>query len=434
MVHKFSTTSRYFWEEFEPFLCMRDKSEADVCEAVRAIISRVREQGNEALFDLTRRFDRCELDAQTMRIAPQEIANALSLCAPELMKSLKTAAARIRSYSERQLPFDERYTDDTGMTLGWKWTPIDAVGLYVPGGRAAYPSSVLMNAVPAAVAGVKRLVMCVPAPDGQIAPAVLAAAHVAGVEEIYRVGGAQAVAALAYGTETITPVDKIVGPGNAYVAEAKRQVFGRVGIDMIAGPSEVVVVADGENDPEWVAADLLSQAEHDEMAQSILITDNANFISKVEKAVEQQLATLPRAAIAGAAWENFGAMILVRDWDEAAELVNLMAPEHVELLIPEPMKLEQSIRNAGAIFLGTHTPEAIGDYIAGPSHVLPTSRTARFSSGLSVFDFIKRTSLIGCTPEAFKKLGMYGEVLAYTEGLQAHARALFIRKNETIPA
>jgi histidinol dehydrogenase len=434
MVHKLSTTSRKFWEELHQFMRLREAREMDVSASVASIMSRVVREGDPALVALTREFDRCEITSENMRVSPQEVATALSLVAPELIKSLKFAASRIRAYSERQLPADERYTDEMGVMLGWKWTAIDSVGLYVPGGKAAYPSSVLMNAIPAAVAGVKRLAMVVPTPDGIVSNAVLAAAHIAGIDEIYRIGGAQAVAALAYGTQTIAPVDKIVGPGNAYVAEAKRQVFGRVGIDMIAGPSEIVVVADANSDPAWVAIDLLSQAEHDEMAQSILITDNSNFATRVEKALHQQLSTMNRVNIAHASWEHYGGIILVRDWIEAADVINAIAPEHVELCIDKPAQLEPYIRHAGAIFLGNHTPEAIGDYVAGPSHVLPTSRTARFSSGLSVFDFIKRTSLISCTPDAFARLGQFGEVLAYTEGLHAHARSMFIRKTETVPA
>lgn len=434
MPTRLTTTSRHFWEDLRKFLARRSQRGQDTAEAVRQIMARVQQEGDAALFDLTRQFERFELTPENIRVTPEEMANALALCAPELMRSLKLAAARIRTYSERQMPCDERFTDELGVTLGWKWTPIDSVGLYVPGGTAAYPSSVLMNAIPAQVAGVKRLAMVVPTPGGTITPAVLAAAHVAGIEEIYRVGGAQAIAALTYGTETIAPVDKIVGPGNAYVTEAKRQVFGQVGIDMIAGPSEVLIVADEQNAPEWIAIDLLSQAEHDEMAQAILVTDHSSFAAKVERAIQQQLKALPRAAIAGAAWDNYGAVMLVRDWQEAVDLVNYIAPEHLELALDEPSRLEPHIRHAGAIFLGRYTPEAVGDYVAGPSHVLPTSRTARFTSGLSVFDFMKRTSLISCTPEAFNKLGQYGEVLAYTEGLQAHARSFFVRKKEDVPA
>jgi histidinol dehydrogenase len=386
---------------------------------VAEILARVRAEGDAALGEYTARFDRW--DAKALRVQPQEVAQALALSSPELMKSLKLASARIRAYSERQLPQGAQWVDDTGTTLGWKWTPIDSVGLYVPGGKAVYPSSV------AKTAGVRRLAMVVPAPEGRVDPSLLAAAHVAGIEEIYKIGGAQAVAALAFGTETIAPVDKIVGPGNAYVAEAKRQVFGQVGIDMIAGPSEILVVADAANDPRWIAADLLSQAEHDELAQSILITDDAAFAQHVAQAVEDTLKTLAREPIARASWERFGAIITVRHFDEAPALIDAVAPEHAELAVDDPEALAARIRYAGAIFLGRHTPEAIGDYLAGPSHVLPTSRTARFSSGLSVFDFLTRTSLIGCTPASFNAVAMYGEVLAHTEGLGAHELSMRLR-------
>lgn len=427
MVTRLSTTSRTFLEEFNQFLRLRDQEKDDISSGVASIIARVRAEGDEALLDYTRRYDRFEMEPEELRVSTQEVAQAVSLCSPELMRSLKIAAARIRAYSEKQLPKDELYTDELGVKLGWKWTAVDAVGLYVPGGKASYPSSVLMNAVPALVAGVRRLAMVVPAPDGQLNPAVLAAAHVAGIEEIYRVGGAHAVAALAYGTRTIAPVDKIVGPGNAFVAEAKRQVFGQVGIDMIAGPSEILVVSDDANPPEWIAADLLSQSEHDEMAQSVLVTVDGNYAARVEKAVQAQLEQLPRKTIAAAAWEKYGAIILVRNADELAYVVNAIAPEHLELAIDDIDDVLPLIKHAGAIFMGRHTPEAIGDYMAGPSHVLPTSRSARFSSGLSVFDFIKRTSLIGCTQGAFRQLSLYGEVLATTEGLDAHALSMTVR-------
>ncbi len=388
----------------------------------------MRAEGEKALLAYTKQFDRFEATAENIKVTPQEIANALSLCSPELITSLKVAAKRIRDYSQRQMPADLNYTDEQGVRLGHRWTPIESVGIYVPGGLAAYPSSVLMNAVPAKVAGVARLVMVVPAPDGKLNPSLLAAAHVAGIEEIYKIGGAQAIAALAYGTESIAPVDKIVGPGNAYVSEAKRQVFGKVGIDMIAGPSEILVIADNNNNPAWIAADLLSQAEHDVMAQSVLITDDAKFAHAVEAQVKQILNTLPRREIAEASWEKYGAVILVRDWQQACDIANVLAPEHVELAVENPEALLPNIRHAGAIFLGRHTPEAIGDYVAGPSHVLPTSRTARFSSGLSVFDFLKRTSLIGCSPESLAKISDYAEVLAVTEGLDAHALSVTLRR------
>jgi len=363
-----------------------------------------------------------------MRVSEKEIANGLSLCAPELMKSLRVAAARIRAYSEKQMPADMEYTDETGTTLGHRWSAIDAVGLYVPGGTAAYPSSVLMNAIPAKVAGAKRIVMVVPCPDGILNSAVLAAAQVAGIDEIYKIGGAQAVAALAYGTATIEKVDKIVGPGNSYVAEAKRQVFGTVGIDMIAGPSEILVISDNQSNPMWVAADLLSQAEHDILAQSILITDNAIFASNVATEVENILQRLPRHATAHASWENYGAIITAENLQQACEIANHIAPEHLEIMTENAEALAKHIHHAGAIFIGRYTPEAVGDYIAGPSHVLPTSRTARFSSGLSVFDFLKRSSIISCTQQSYEAIRQYGEVLAHTEGLGAHELSLAIRK------
>jgi histidinol dehydrogenase len=411
-------------------LSMRDTQVQQVDDVVRGIIERVRSEGDAALLEYTTRFDRFEATHDAIRVTPQDMANALSLCQPELMTSLKIAAKRIREYSERQMPADLDYTDELGVRLGHRWSPLDAVGLYVPGGLAAYPSSVLMNAIPAKVAGVARLVMVVPAPDGNLNPSLLAAAHVAGIEEIYKIGGAQAVAALAYGTQTIAPVDKIVGPGNSYVAEAKRQVFGKVGIDMIAGPSEILVLADNQNNPLWIAADLLSQAEHDKEAQSILVTDDAAFASAVEAEVEKLLETLPRREIAQASWKNYGAVIVVESWEEACAIANRIAAEHLEIAVEQPERFIPHIVHAGAIFLGRHTPEAVGDYIAGPSHVLPTSRTARFSSGLSVFDFIKRTSLIGCSADALSKLSGYVDVLAYTEGLQAHGLSVTVRRDK----
>ncbi len=428
MPQRLSTTDANFTTQFKTFLESRDAGEKQVSDTVSAILSRVKSEGDAALLSYTTQFDRFEATHDNIRVTPQEIANALSLCAPELMKSLKIAAARIRDYSQRQMPADLDYTDELGVRLGHRWTPITSVGLYVPGGTASYPSSVLMNAIPAIAAGVNRLVMVVPSPEGKLNPALLAAAHVAGITEIYKIGGAQAVAALAYGTQTITPVDKIVGPGNAYVAEAKRQVFGRVGIDMIAGPSEILVLADNKNDPMWIAADLLSQSEHDTLAQSVLITTDKEYAGKVEAAVAKILETLPRRDIAEAAWQRYGATILVRDMEEACAAINTIAPEHLELAVENPDALLPLIAHAGAIFLGRHTPEAIGDYIAGPSHVLPTSRTARFSSGLSVFDFLKRSSLIGCSPEALSALSGYTEVLADTEGLHAHGLSVTLRR------
>jgi histidinol dehydrogenase len=396
-----------------------------VDEAAAAIIADVRARGDEALIDLTRRFDR--FDVTHLAIGADEIDAACARCDAEILAALEFAASRIRAFHERQLPADLAWTDEAGIRLGLRWSPIDAVGLYVPGGTASYPSSVLMNAVPAKVAGVGRLVMVVPTPDGVLNPLVLAAARLAGVDEIYRVGGAQAVAALAYGTATIKPVDKIVGPGNAYVAAAKRRVFGTVGIDTIAGPSEILVVADGQNDPAWIAADLMSQAEHDAVAQAILITDDQGFADRVAEAVESLLESLPRREIAEASWRRFGAIITVETLGAAAPLVDRLAPEHLELAVEDPDGLAAKIRHAGAIFLGRHTPEALGDYVAGPNHVLPTSRTARFASGLGVLDFMKRTTLTGCDPAGIAAIGPAAVALARSEGLDAHARSVTIR-------
>ncbi len=421
------TSQADFSEQFTSFLDMREKGEAGVAGVVADIIAQVRKSGDKALLDYTKQFDKFTATQENIKVTEREIAEALALCSPELMKSLKVAAARIRDYSERQMPADLDYVDDTGTRLGHRWTAIDSAGLYVPGGLASYPSSVLMNAVPAKVAGVKRLVAVVPAPEGKLNPAILAAAHIAGVDEIYKIGGAQAIAALAYGTKTIKAVDKIVGPGNAYVAEAKRQVFGKVGIDMIAGPSEILVIADGKNNPAWIAADLLSQAEHDASAQSILITDDTQFADKVVAEVERILVDLPRREIASKSWQNYGAVIIVKDWQDACEISNKIAPEHLELAVDNPESLLPLLRHAGAIFLGRYTPEAIGDYIAGPSHVLPTSRTSRFSSGLSVFDFLKRSSIIGCSKESLAKIGHYAVTLADSEGLTAHRLSVAIR-------
>jgi histidinol dehydrogenase len=408
-------------------LAVRQENETTVSGVVSDIIAQVRKRGDAAILDYTVKFDKFEATKDNIKVSKQEIAEALALCSPELMKSLKIAAARIRDYSLRQMPVDLEYIDEGGTRLGHRWTPLDSVGLYVPGGLASYPSSVLMNAVPAKVAGVKRLAAVVPAPDGNLNPAVLAAAHVAGVDEIYKIGGAQAVAALAYGTQTIAAVDKIVGPGNAYVAEAKRQVFGKVGIDMIAGPSEILVIADGKNNPAWIAADLLSQAEHDVQAQSILITDDEQFADRVVEEVDKILVDLLRGDIAERSWWDYGAVIIVKDWQEACDISNIIAPEHLELALENPDSLLPMIRHAGAIFLGRYTPEAIGDYIAGPSHVLPTSRTARFSSGLSVFDFLKRTSIIGCSASSLAGLSPYAQTLAESEGLTAHKLSVSVR-------
>ncbi|MDA5194515.1 histidinol dehydrogenase [Govanella unica] len=395
--------------------------------AVSSIISDVRTRGDDAVIDYTARFDRQTLTAETLRIPDAEIKAARKLATPETVAALELAAARIRAFHERQMPEDFSYTDAAGVGLGARWTSLGAAGLYVPGGKANYPSSVLMNAIPAKVAGVPRLVMVVPTPDGIVNPLVLVAAEISGVDEVYRIGGAQAVAALAYGTATITPVDKITGPGNAYVAEAKRQVFGVVGIDMIAGPSEILVVSDRDSDPSWIAADLLSQAEHDEAAQSILITDDADFATAVIAAVERHLSVLPREAIARASWTTHGAVILVPDLMDAVPLIDAIAPEHLELAVADPDALAARVRNAGAIFMGRHTPEAIGDYVAGPNHVLPTSRSARFSSGLSVYDFLKRTTMVRCDAQSIREIGPAAVTLAEAEGLGAHALSVALR-------
>lgn len=429
MVHKFSASQSDFDASFRAFLSLRSETEGDVSAAVSDIIHAVRTEGDAALIRYSEQFDRVTLTPNALRINDARITAAKNQCPKAVQEALALAATRIRTYHEKQCPEDYHYTDETGTTLGWKWTPIEAVGLYVPGGLASYPSSVLMNAIPAKVAGCTRLVMVVPTPGGEMNPAVLCAAALAGIDEIYVIGGAQAIAALAYGTETISPVDKIVGPGNRYVAEAKRQVFGQVGIDTIAGPSEILVVADKNNAPEWIAADLLSQAEHDSVAQSILITDDATFAEAVEEAVEAMLPTLRRHNIARASWETYGGIITVETPEAALPLINRIAPEHLELAVADPEPLAARVQHAGAIFLGRHTPEAIGDYIAGPSHVLPTNRAARFSSGLGVLDFMKRSSLIGCTPSSLSTLAPPAEALAACEGLEAHERSLGIRGN-----
>ncbi|HEY0270004.1 MAG TPA: histidinol dehydrogenase [Sphingomonas sp.] len=418
-----------FDTRFSALLAMKREVSEDVDNVVRAIIGAVRLKGDAALVELSAKFDRVDLASLGLRVTPTEIAAARATCDPGALEALGFAAARIESYHRRQAPRDERFIDALGVELGWRWTAIESVGLYVPGGSASYPSSVLMNAVPAKVAGVGRIVMVVPAPDGRIQPLVLAAAQIAGVDEIYRVGGAQAIAALAYGTATIAPVAKIVGPGNAYVAAAKRQVFGTVGIDMIAGPSEVLVIADSTANPDWIAADLLAQAEHDAAAQSILMTDDAGLAKAVEAAVERQLLSLPRAEIAGASWRDFGAVILLDTLDEAPALADRLAAEHLEIITADPEALANRIRNAGAIFLGGHTPEAIGDYVGGSNHVLPTARSARFASGLGVPDFLKRTSLLKCTPESLRALAPAAMALGKAEGLDAHARSVAIRLN-----
>jgi len=412
---------------FTNLLAMKREVSEDVDLAARGIIEAVIARGDEALVDYTSRFDRLELTPATLRISPAEIAGARSACDAAALAALELAAGRIRAYHERQTPADTRFTDALGVELGWRWTAIEAVGLYVPGGTAAYPSSVLMNAIPAKVAGCPRIVMVVPAPGGVLNPLVLAAAEIAGVDEIYRIGGAQAIAALAYGTATIAAVAKIVGPGNAFVAAAKRRVFGRVGIDMIAGPSEVLVIADAGANPAWIAADLLAQAEHDTASQSILITDSPVLAEEVAAAVEDQLATLPRRDIAGASWRDFGAIIQVASLDEAPALADRLAAEHLEIITEDAESLAGRIRNAGAIFLGGHTPEAIGDYVGGSNHVLPTARSARFSSGLGVLDFLKRTSILRCGPEQLQALGPAAIALGEAEGLAAHARSVAIR-------
>jgi histidinol dehydrogenase len=422
-----STSDRDFASAFQVFLAGKREASEDVDQAVRAIIADVRARGDAALLELTQRFDRFDLVKAGIRVSDREIGQAHASCDRQTLEALELARERIEAYHSRQLPRDETHTDALGVELGWRWTAVESVGLYVPGGLASYPSSLLMNAVPAKVAGVPRMAIAVPTPDGEINPLVLAAARMAGVSEIYRVGGAQAVAALAYGTETIAPVAKIIGPGNAYVAAAKRQVYGVVGIDSIAGPSEVLIIADEDNDPEWLAADLLAQAEHDTAAQSILMTDSADLAQKVVAAVERQLATLPRGNIAGASWATFGAVILLGSLDEAPALADRIAAEHVEIATAEPAALSKRIRNAGAIFLGGLTPEVIGDYVAGSNHVLPTARSARFSSGLGVLDFMKRTSLLKLDRKALEALGPAAMALARAEGLEAHRRSVAIR-------
>ncbi len=418
-----------FAQKFRAFLDTKREGSADVEATVRAIVADVAARGDEALRDYTQKFDGFDIDNVGMRVTEAEITAAFSGVARAAREALEFARDRIEAFHRRQVPQDDRFTDALGVELGSRWTAIEAVGLYVPGGTAAYPSSVLMNAVPAKVAGVPRLVMAVPAPGGTLSPLVLAAAKLAGVDEIYRVGGAQAVAALAYGTATIAPVAKIIGPGNAYVAAAKRIVFGKVGIDMIAGPSEVLILADSTGNADWIAADLLAQAEHDESAQAILITDDAKLADAVERAVESELARLARGKVAGASWRDFGAVILVRDLNEALPLVDAIAPEHLEIAAADAEGLALRIRNAGAIFIGPHTPEAIGDYVAGTNHVLPTARSARFSSGLGVLDFMKRTSILKCGPEQMRALADAAITLATAEGLDAHARSIAIRLN-----
>ena len=416
-----------FEAAFTMLLNAKREDSPDVDVIVADVIADVRARGDEAVLELTEKFDRIKLTPDTMRVTADEVEEAASQVAPDVRAALELAATRIAVYHSRQMPEDAEWTDEAGATLGWRWTPVSAAGLYVPGGLASYPSSVLMNAIPAKVAGVQRLAITVPTPDGILNPAVLLAAKLAGVDEIYRIGGAQAIAALAFGTNTIAPVDKITGPGNAFVAAAKRRVFGKVGIDMIAGPSEILVIADGDNDPDWIALDLLSQAEHDESAQSLLITTDAAFGQAVADAVDKRLETLERRAIARDSWRDFGAIITVPDLATAAALSDRIAPEHLELCVADPVALSKDITHAGAIFLGKWTPEAIGDYIGGPNHVLPTARSARFSSGLSVMDFVKRTTLAQMTPASLRAIGPGAEALAKSESLEAHGLSVTAR-------
>jgi len=422
-----STTDADFETRFQAVLSAKREDSPDVDDVVAGIIADVRARGDDAVLELTEKFDRLALTAETLRVSEAEIDAEIAKVTDAERIALETAAERIRAYHERQIPSDNMWTDVQGATLGWRWTAVSAAGLYVPGGLASYPSSVLMNAIPAKVAGVGRLAMVVPTPDGVVNPLVMLAARISGVDEVYRIGGAQAIAALAYGTDTIAPVDKITGPGNAFVAAAKRRVFGKVGIDMIAGPSEILVIADGDNDPDWIALDLMSQAEHDENAQSLLITTDPAFGQAVADAVTARLETLGRRDIAGASWRDFGAVITVRDLDEAAKLSDRIAPEHLELCVQDPDALSAEITHAGAIFLGQWTPEAIGDYVGGPNHVLPTARSARFSSGLSVLDFLKRTTLAKMSPEALRAIGPAAEVLAISESLEAHGLSVTAR-------
>ncbi|HKX63971.1 MAG TPA: histidinol dehydrogenase [Rhizomicrobium sp.] len=432
MARRLNDSDWKFKAQFQELLLAKREEEEDVAGIVRSIIADVRARGDAALIELTNKFDRANVTQDTLKLTATEIDAALQNVSKEQRVAIDTAATRIESYHKRQMPQDLRYTDETGAQLGWRWTSVDSVGLYVPGGTASYPSSVLMNAIPAKVAGVDRIVMVTPASGGKLNPLVLAAARRAGISDIYRIGGAQAVAALAYGTQTIKAVDKIVGPGNAYVAAAKREVFGQVGIDSIAGPSEILVIADAANNPDWIAADLLSQAEHDASSQSILITDDAAFADKVDAAARAQIALLPRKDIASKSWSDYGAIILVKRLDDAVPLADVFAPEHLEIATADPESLLKKVRHAGAIFLGRYTPEAMGDYIAGPNHVLPTSRTARFSSGLSVLDFMKRTTILGLDAKSIAAIGPQAVTLAQAEGLDGHARSIAARLNQKI--
>jgi histidinol dehydrogenase len=429
MAIRLDISSGDFAHKFRAFLETKREASADVEAIVRAIVSDVAQRGDSAVKDYTLKYDKLDLAHAGFRVTAEQIAAAVRSCSRDALDAIELARSRIETYHRRQLPQDDRFVDPLGVELGSRWTAIEAVGLYVPGGTAAYPSSVLMNAVPAKIAGVPRIVMVVPAPGGELNPLVMAAAKLAGIDEIFRIGGAQAIAALAYGTETIAPVAKIVGPGNAFVAAAKRMVFGKVGIDMIAGPSEVLIVADDGGNPDWIAADLLAQAEHDASAQAILITDNEQLAGEVERAVARQLASLPRDKVAAASWRDYGAVIIVRKIEEALPLIDAIAPEHIEITVADGEQLAKRIRNAGAIFIGAHTPEAIGDYVAGSNHVLPTARSARFSSGLGVLDFMKRTSILKCGPEQLRRLADAAITLGTAEGLDAHVRSIAIRLN-----
>ena len=427
MVKELNTSSSLFQEDFNTLLDLSRDTENDVSGVVKEILNDVKRRGDKAVFDYTSKFDNLELNSETMRVSESEVKDAVASCDAETLDALNIAAQRIRDFHIRHIPKGDKLTDDEGVELSVRWNAVSSAGIYVPGGKAAYPSSVLMNAIPAVAAGVERIIMVVPTPNGHINPLVLAAAHISGISEIYKIGGAQAVAALAYGIETIDPVDVIAGPGNAYVAAAKKEVFGTVGIDMIAGPSEILVVADNKNDPRWIAIDLLSQAEHDEVAQSILITDDAVYAKQVIGAVEEHLTTLPRAAIARESWDNNGCVIVAANMDEIPALVDKIAPEHLELAVENAQEFSKKIRNAGAIFVGRYTPEAIGDYIAGPNHVLPTSGSARFSSGLSVLNYMKRTTVIECGEDSLGIIGPPAMRLAKEEGLEAHKKSIGIR-------
>ncbi len=429
MTRRLSTQDKNFDAEFAELLNLKRETSAEVDDVVGAILVDVQQRGDKAIIEYTSRFDRQALTPETLSVSAEEIDAAVATTPSDQRAALEVAAARITAYHERQLPEDADWTDESGVRLGWRWTPVDAAGLYAPGGLASYPSSVLMNAIPAKAAGVERLALCVPTPNGEVNPLVLCAARLAGVTEVYRIGGAQAIGAMAYGTDTIGPVDVIVGPGNAYVAAAKRQVFGRVGIDSIAGPSEILVIADGENDPDWIALDLLSQAEHDQSAQSILITTDAAFGDAVETAVAKRLETLERRDIANASWQSSGAIITVPDLDIAANLANKIAAEHLELCVAEPRALAAKIKHAGALFLGRWTPEAVGDYVGGPNHVLPTARSSRHASGLSVMNFLKRSTMLECTPGALGAVGEAAETLAKAESLEAHGLSVRARLN-----